>query len=209
MSARRSPGLLPDPLSRCTAPSPHPDARIRHPTPMHGPVTPSRCTDPPPAPLPTRLHPTRAQGVLRGFDQATNVILDESHERVYSSSAGVEQLVLGLYVVRGDNMCVRMPAGRGGATGWGPPLPPRPGWPGSEGAACGRVLPPREGSAHAGCEHRGPAMPRTLSLPCASASPHPPSLPVPSAVVGEVDEDRDAALEFESIRAEPLAPIAH
>lgn len=25
------------------------------------------------------------QGVLRGFDQATNLILDESHERVYST----------------------------------------------------------------------------------------------------------------------------
>jgi small nuclear ribonucleoprotein (snRNP)-like protein len=24
------------------------------------------------------------QGTLRGFDQATNIILDESHERVYS-----------------------------------------------------------------------------------------------------------------------------
>ena len=26
-----------------------------------------------------------AQGILRGFDQATNMILDECHERVYSS----------------------------------------------------------------------------------------------------------------------------
>eukprot|EP00898_Chlorokybus_atmophyticus_P003215 jgi/Chlat1/3895/Chrsp26S04179 len=40
-------------------------------------------------------------GVLRGFDQTTNLILDESHER-----AGVEQLVLGLYVIRGDNIAV-------------------------------------------------------------------------------------------------------
>ncbi|KAJ7530639.1 hypothetical protein O6H91_14G012100 [Diphasiastrum complanatum] len=45
-------------------------------------------------------------GVLRGFDQATNVILDESHERVYSTKAGVEQLVLGLYIIRGDNIAV-------------------------------------------------------------------------------------------------------
>ena len=28
---------------------------------------------------------TRAQGILRGYDQATNLILDECHERVYSS----------------------------------------------------------------------------------------------------------------------------
>ena len=32
--------------------------------------------------------------------------LDECHERVFSSDAGVEQVVLGLYIVRGDNMCV-------------------------------------------------------------------------------------------------------
>eukprot|EP00270_Netrium_digitus_P002462 TRINITY_DN1278_c0_g1_i1.p2 TRINITY_DN1278_c0_g1~~TRINITY_DN1278_c0_g1_i1.p2 ORF type:complete len:100 (-),score=7.12 TRINITY_DN1278_c0_g1_i1:240-539(-) len=45
-------------------------------------------------------------GVLRGFDQATNLILDESHERVYSTKQGVEQLVLGLYIIRGDNIAV-------------------------------------------------------------------------------------------------------
>ncbi|MBA0705589.1 hypothetical protein Golax_017773, partial [Gossypium laxum] len=43
-------------------------------------------------------------GVLKGFDQATNIILDESHERVYSTKEGVQQLVLGLYIIRGDNM---------------------------------------------------------------------------------------------------------
>ncbi|KAG0577021.1 hypothetical protein KC19_5G125800 [Ceratodon purpureus] len=45
-------------------------------------------------------------GVLRGFDQATNLILDESHERVYSTKAGVEQVVLGLHIIRGDNIGV-------------------------------------------------------------------------------------------------------
>ena len=43
-------------------------------------------------------------GLLKGFDQTTNVVLDECHERVFSSTAGVEQVVLGLYIVRGDNM---------------------------------------------------------------------------------------------------------
>ncbi|XP_028069139.1 sm-like protein LSM8 isoform X2 [Camellia sinensis] len=38
-------------------------------------------------------------GVLKGFDQATNIILDESHERV-------QQLVLGLYIIRGDNISI-------------------------------------------------------------------------------------------------------
>ena len=46
------------------------------------------------------------QGNLRGFDQTINLILDESHERVFSLTAGVEQVVLGLYIIRGDNMYV-------------------------------------------------------------------------------------------------------
>ncbi|KAK9816842.1 hypothetical protein WJX72_005812 [[Myrmecia] bisecta] len=45
-------------------------------------------------------------GVLRGYDQATNLILDECHERVFSTKNGVEQLALGLYVIRGDNIAV-------------------------------------------------------------------------------------------------------
>uniref|UniRef100_A0AAY4DAB7 U6 snRNA-associated Sm-like protein LSm8 n=1 Tax=Denticeps clupeoides TaxID=299321 RepID=A0AAY4DAB7_9TELE len=51
---------------------------------------------------------TRQQlgGTLKGFDQTINLILDESHERVFSSTQGVEQVVLGLYIVRGDNVAV-------------------------------------------------------------------------------------------------------
>jgi len=45
-------------------------------------------------------------GTLKGFDQTINLILDETHERVYSSGQGVEQIVLGLHIVRGDNICV-------------------------------------------------------------------------------------------------------
>lgn len=47
------------------------------------------------------------QGTLKGFDQATNIVLENCHERVYSTVAGVEQIVLGLYIIRGDNMYVR------------------------------------------------------------------------------------------------------
>ncbi len=43
--------------------------------------------------------------MLKGFDQTLNLILDECHERVYSGS-GIEQMVLGLYIIRGDNMYV-------------------------------------------------------------------------------------------------------
>ncbi|KAK7102629.1 U6 snRNA-associated Sm-like protein LSm8 [Littorina saxatilis] len=45
-------------------------------------------------------------GTLKGFDQTINLILDDSHERVFSTSQGMEQVILGLYIVRGDNVAV-------------------------------------------------------------------------------------------------------
>jgi small nuclear ribonucleoprotein (snRNP)-like protein len=35
-----------------------------------------------------------------------NVILEQSHERVFSESKGAKQNPLGLYIIRGDNMYV-------------------------------------------------------------------------------------------------------
>ena len=72
-------------------------------------------------------------GRLRGYDRAINIILEDSHERAFSSEEGVEQIVLGLYVVRGDNM----------------------------------------------------------------------------AIVGELDAEKDASLNLDELRAEPLGPILH
>uniref|UniRef100_A0A7R9TR73 U6 snRNA-associated Sm-like protein LSm8 n=1 Tax=Prasinoderma coloniale TaxID=156133 RepID=A0A7R9TR73_9VIRI len=72
-------------------------------------------------------------GVLKGFDQTTNLILDDSHERVYSSAEGVVQHVLGVYLIRGDTI----------------------------------------------------------------------------AIVGELDEDLDAQLELDKIKAAPLKPVQH
>jgi len=46
----------------------------------------------------------RRQGALRGYDQATNLILADCQERVFSTKSGVEVLALGLYLVRGDNV---------------------------------------------------------------------------------------------------------
>lgn len=43
-------------------------------------------------------------GTLKGYDQVQNLILSDSHERVYSEDKGVVQQVLGLYIIRGDNM---------------------------------------------------------------------------------------------------------
>ncbi|XP_022199631.1 U6 snRNA-associated Sm-like protein LSm8 [Nilaparvata lugens] len=45
-------------------------------------------------------------GTLKGFDQTINLILDDSHERVYSMTQGVEQVVLGLHIIRGDNVAI-------------------------------------------------------------------------------------------------------
>ncbi len=47
-----------------------------------------------------------AQGVMAGFDQKSNVVLSDSKERVYSMEEGVEEIPLGLYLVKGDQMCV-------------------------------------------------------------------------------------------------------
>lgn len=45
-------------------------------------------------------------GTLKGYDQATNLVLHDCHERVYSTQRGMERQVLGLQVVRGDNISV-------------------------------------------------------------------------------------------------------
>ena len=43
-------------------------------------------------------------GVLRGFDQVLNIVLEKCHERIFSTKEGMVQNVLGLYMIRGDNM---------------------------------------------------------------------------------------------------------
>lgn len=43
---------------------------------------------------------------MAGFDQKSNVVLSDSKERVYSMDDGVEEIPLGLYLVKGDQMCV-------------------------------------------------------------------------------------------------------
>lgn len=44
--------------------------------------------------------------MLAGYDQKSNVVLSDSKERVYSIDEGVEEVPLGLYLVKGDMMCV-------------------------------------------------------------------------------------------------------
>ncbi|KIY47534.1 Sm-like ribonucleo protein [Fistulina hepatica ATCC 64428] len=41
-------------------------------------------------------------GIMAGYDQKSNVVLSDSKERVYSMEEGVEEIPLGLYLVKGD-----------------------------------------------------------------------------------------------------------
>mmetsp|Transcript_18481 Transcript_18481/g.51380 ORF Transcript_18481/g.51380 Transcript_18481/m.51380 type:complete len:96 (-) Transcript_18481:630-917(-) len=45
-------------------------------------------------------------GVLEGYDQVQNLILKDAKERIYSDEAEVELVDLGLYVIRGDTVCM-------------------------------------------------------------------------------------------------------
>mmetsp|Transcript_9317 Transcript_9317/g.23177 ORF Transcript_9317/g.23177 Transcript_9317/m.23177 type:complete len:96 (-) Transcript_9317:1555-1842(-) len=45
-------------------------------------------------------------GELVGHDQVQNLILNDAKERVYSSGSPLEIVELGLYVIRGDNVCL-------------------------------------------------------------------------------------------------------
>jgi len=43
-------------------------------------------------------------GIMAGYDQKSNVVLSDSKERVYSIEEGVEEIPLGLYLVKGDQI---------------------------------------------------------------------------------------------------------
>ncbi|KAK1442345.1 hypothetical protein BgAZ_403750 [Babesia gibsoni] len=43
-------------------------------------------------------------GFLKGFDQLTNLVLYSCVERVFQKGAAFEELPLGIYLIRGDNM---------------------------------------------------------------------------------------------------------
>lgn len=45
-------------------------------------------------------------GTLKGIDKQVNIILDDSHERVFSPDQGVEKHQLGLCVIRGENVAL-------------------------------------------------------------------------------------------------------
>jgi U6 snRNA-associated Sm-like protein LSm8 len=43
---------------------------------------------------------------LRGYDQLINLILDDCHERIYSTQQALERQALGLYLIRGENVAI-------------------------------------------------------------------------------------------------------
>lgn len=43
-------------------------------------------------------------GLFKGFDNVLNIVLESSHERVYSPDAPMEQIPRGLCIIRGDNV---------------------------------------------------------------------------------------------------------
>ena len=47
-------------------------------------------------------------GTLVGYDQLQNLVLNDAHERVYvsDSTEEVQEVPLGLYVIRGDTLCL-------------------------------------------------------------------------------------------------------
>ena len=125
-------------------------------------------------------------GLLKGFDQTTNVILDECHERVFSSSAGVEQ--------------VRARSSEKNRE-------PRPSH--TVGVLVGCAGRPR--ALHcARRQHVRRRPPRAMLWPrhCPDHS-RARCPPLRSALVGEIDEEADAELALDEIVAEPLKPVVH
>jgi len=44
-------------------------------------------------------------GILAGWDQKSNIVLSDCIERRFSMEEGVEETPLGLYLVKGDQIC--------------------------------------------------------------------------------------------------------
>ena len=174
-------------------------ARVRAAPPTRG-----RPPPPPPAPRASCAATT-----------TTNLILEDSSERVYSTKAGVEVIPLGLYVIRGDNLRARGAGRRGGGRrvqrGRRPPArtlaAARRGGAAPAARAPGSGRPPRVGWRGARACHARAARARPSRIISNTAPPGP--CPSPSAVVGEVDEEADSALDMERMRAPPLKAIMH
>ena len=45
-------------------------------------------------------------GIFEGFDQYINIILKQSHERIYAKDKGVQRKPLGIYIIKGHNVAI-------------------------------------------------------------------------------------------------------
>ena len=45
-------------------------------------------------------------GTLKGIDQMSNIILQDSHERHYYENKSCQIIILGLYIIRGQNIAI-------------------------------------------------------------------------------------------------------
>ena len=134
-------------------------------------------------------------GVLKGFDNTTNIVLGDCKERVFSVEAGVETVDLGLYIVRGDNMCVGVHAAA---------------WVGGVGAPYQPSTDSTMTPGTATLPRARHTLSRTRHTPVRPPHTRPPAAPTPrSAVIGEVDTASDGAINWEGVTGEPLKPIVH
>jgi U6 snRNA-associated Sm-like protein LSm8 len=46
------------------------------------------------------------KGRLKSFDQSMNIVLSECVEKVYSLEIGIQNLSMGLYMIRGDTVAI-------------------------------------------------------------------------------------------------------
>ena len=49
-------------------------------------------------------------GTLKGFDSVCNLVLENAFERTFHLDKGMQLEPMGLYLVRGDSLCVCLPA---------------------------------------------------------------------------------------------------
>ena len=201
-----------------------------------------RPSAPRPAPRSPLPWPALAQGMLRGYDQATNLILDECHERVYSTKvrprpaparlggppplpadAGSGALCAAPQALQCAGSFALTPAllhvYRAVLSSW------CWGCTSSVETTCECTLPARLPAPRASpLRTAGPASPpiapahpapAVLDLRAAlpfvrqSCRPPPPTPDLRSAVIGEIDEELDAQLDLDAVRAPPLKPVTH
>lgn len=112
----------------------------------------------------------------------TNLILSDSVEREYSSE-GVEMVPLGLYMIKGDNVYVQ-----------------------STLLTCPRCSPSKAISIDPILLCPGLS---TLFLPSSSLDPSSPFTDTFSAIVAEIDEEKDSTIDYAEIKAEPISEIRH